>query len=71
VATQGAQVAGYRGSSRYEVPDNPDMLVEIADWDSAEDRLAHMQEAAATGAYAPMADLLAAPFRATVLRPLD
>ena len=31
------------------VLDNPDALVEIADWDSAEARDAHMQVAAATG----------------------
>jgi hypothetical protein len=46
---------------------NPDVLVEIADWESAVAREAHMREAAATGAYAPLVDLLAAPFRATVI----
>jgi hypothetical protein len=52
------------------VLDNPDILVEIADWESAEARVAHMQEAAATGVYAPLLELLAAPFRATVIRQL-
>ena len=46
------------------------MLVEIADWESAEARDVHMQEAAATGAYAPLLELLAAPFRATVISQL-
>lgn len=46
------------------------MLVEIADWESAEARVAHMQEAAATGIYTPLIEMLAAPFRATVIRQL-
>ena len=70
VATHGPGQSGFLGSTRYEVLDNPDMLVEIADWESAEARVAHMQEAAATGVYAPLLDLLAAPFRATVIRQL-
>jgi quinol monooxygenase YgiN len=64
----GPREPGFLGSSRYEVLDNPDMLVEIADWESAEARVAHMQKSAALGVYAPLIDLLAAPFRATVIR---
>lgn len=70
VATQGAGQAGFLGSTRYEVVDDPDVLIEIADWESAEARMQHMQEAAATGAYAPLTELLAAPVRATVIRQL-
>jgi quinol monooxygenase YgiN len=70
VADQGPSQRGFLGSTRYEVLDNPDMLVEIADWESAEARVAHMQESAATGAYAPLLELLAAPFRATVIKQL-
>ena len=70
VAKQGPGQRGFLGSTRYEVLDNPDMLVEIADWESAEARVAHMQEAAATGAYSPLLEMLAAPFRATVIRQL-
>jgi quinol monooxygenase YgiN len=70
VAKEGSTQRGFLGSTRYEVPDNPDMLVEIADWESAEARLVHMEEAAATGAYAPLLEMLAAPFRATVIRQL-
>lgn len=70
VAQQGPSQRGFLGSTRYEVLDNPDMLVEIADWESAEARVAHMQEAAATGAYAPLLEVVAAPFRATVIRQL-
>lgn len=69
-AHQAPNSAGFLGSTRFEVLDDPDMLVEIADWESAEARDAHMQEASATGAYAPLFELLAAPFRATVLSQL-
>ena len=61
---------GFLGSLRYEVLDNPNILVEIADWESAEVRAAAMQKAMASGAYAPLEDLLGAPFRATVIRQL-
>ena len=70
VASQGPNLRGFLGSTRYEVLDDPDLLIEIAEWESAEARAAHMQEAAATGAYAPVAELLAAAFRATVIRQL-
>jgi quinol monooxygenase YgiN len=70
VAQHGPSQRGFLGSTRYEVLDNPDMLVEIADWESAEARAAHMQESAATGVYAPVLEMLAAPFRATVIRQL-
>ena len=59
---------GFLGSTRYEVLDSPDSLVEIADWESAEVRAAAMQEAMSSGAYAPLAEMLAAPFRATVIK---
>jgi quinol monooxygenase YgiN len=70
VADQGPTQRGFLGSTRYEVLDDPDTLIEIAEWDSAETRAAHMEESAATGAYAPLLELLAAPFRATVIRQL-
>jgi quinol monooxygenase YgiN len=70
VANQGPGQRGFLGSMRYEVLGNPDMLVEIADWESTEARAAHMKEAATTGVYAPLSEMLAAPFRATVIREL-
>ena len=70
VGDQGPNQQGFLGSTRYEVLDNPDMLIEIADWESAEARVAHMEESAATGAYVPLVDLLAVPFRATVITQL-
>jgi quinol monooxygenase YgiN len=70
VAKNGPDAPGFLGSTRYEVLDNPDILVEIADWESAEARVIHMQEAIASGVYTPMAELLAGPFRATVISQL-
>jgi quinol monooxygenase YgiN len=70
IATQGPGQDGFLDSTRYGVLDDPDVLVEIADWESAEARDAHMKEAAATDAYAPLLELLAAPFRATVISQL-
>jgi quinol monooxygenase YgiN len=70
VAKHGPGAPGFLGSTRYEALDNPDILVEIADWESAEARVVHMQEAMASGVYAPLGELLAAPFRATVIRQL-
>ena len=71
VAKHGPGQRGFLGSTRYEVLDSPDLLIEIADWESAEARMAHMQESAASGVYAPLMDMLAAPFRATVVKPLS
>jgi quinol monooxygenase YgiN len=66
----GSDVPGFLGSSRYERFDDPDVLVEIADWESAEAREAHMKHAADAGTYAPLLDLVAAPFKVTVLSAL-
>ena len=66
----GSDQPGFLGSTYYEVLDNPNILVEIAAWTSAEVRAAAMQLAMSDGAYAPLEELLAAPFRATVIRQL-
>ena len=69
-AKHGPGTPGFLGSTRYEVLDNPNILVEIADWESAEVRAVAMQKAMANGDYAPLWELLGAPFRATVIRQL-
>lgn len=71
LAEQEPNLRGFLGSARYEVLDDPDMLVEVADWESVAARDAHMKEAAETNAYAPLVDMLASPFRVTVLQPLN
>ncbi len=70
VEKYGLGQSGFVASVRYEVVDNPDILVEIADWTSVEVRATAMQQAMNDGAYTPLEDLLAAPFRATVIKQL-
>jgi quinol monooxygenase YgiN len=67
-AKYGPGRSGFLGSTCYEVLDNPNVLVEIADWASADVRAVAMQEALSAGAYAPLEELLVAPFRATVIK---
>jgi quinol monooxygenase YgiN len=70
VAEHGPDQRGFLGSTRYEVLDNPNIVVEIADWESAEARAEAMQKVMASGAYAPLEDLISVPIRATVIRQL-
>jgi quinol monooxygenase YgiN len=70
VAEHGPDQRGFLGSTCYVVLDNPNILVEIADWESAEARAEAMQQVIASNAYAPLSELLAAPLRATVIRQL-
>jgi quinol monooxygenase YgiN len=68
--THGPQVPGFLGSTVYELLDSPDGLVEIAEWDSSEAQAAAVQQAMANGVYAPVVELVAAPFRVTRIAPL-
>jgi quinol monooxygenase YgiN len=63
-------VPGYLGSSRYEVVDDPDLLVEIAEWESPEARAESMKAMADDPQFTRLLELLAAPFRAIVVREL-
>lgn len=60
----------YHGSTYYESLDDPDLLVDIAEWESPEARTTHLTQAMADGTYGPALELLAGPFRATVIRRL-
>jgi quinol monooxygenase YgiN len=62
--------SGYHGSTFYESLDDPDLLIDIADWESPEARTAHLEKAMAAATYGPALELLAGPFRATVIRAL-
>jgi quinol monooxygenase YgiN len=70
IAKHGTGTPGYLGSTRYEVIGQPDILVELADWESLETRDRHMNALANSGALAPLMDFMGGPFRATVIRPL-
>lgn len=71
VATHGPGGPGFIRSKSYEVLDNPDRLVEIADWESTEAREIHMKAASAAGIYAPLKEFLAEPSRVTIIKQLD
>jgi quinol monooxygenase YgiN len=62
--------SGYHGSTYYASLDDPDVLIDIADWESSEARTAHLEKAMAAGTYGPVLELLSGPLRATVIRPL-
>ena len=57
------------GSTYYESLDDPDLLIDIADWESPEARTTHLAQAMADGAYGPVLELSAA-LPATVIRQL-
>lgn len=59
---------GSLGGSFYEVVDDPDTLVEIADWETAAAREAVMSDPATAEAMAPVLELLAGPFKATIVQ---
>lgn len=71
ITEHGPNMPGLLGATLYKAVDDPDMLVEIADWESGEAREAVLKEAEAAGALAPMFDLLAAPPRGTLVEPLN
>lgn len=68
--THGPSAAGFLGASFYEVLDDPDALVEIAEWESAEAQAAGMKQWIAAGHLAAMAQLVAARQRRTRVAPL-
>ena len=61
---------GYHGSTYYASLDDPDLLIDVSDWESPDSRSAHLAKAMAAGAYDPVLELLAGPFRAVVIRQL-
>lgn len=64
-ATYGPQARGFLGSTIYEVLDDPDGLVEIAEWESAAAQAAAVEQALDTGVYDTVVALVATPFKAT------
>ena len=71
MATIGPGIPGFLGSTLHEVLDNPDGLIEIAEWDSADAQAAAVEQAMASGVYGPVFELVAAPLKATRIGQLD
>jgi quinol monooxygenase YgiN len=59
---------GCLGTGLYEVVDDPDTLVEIAEWETAAARESVMSDPRTAEMMAPMLELLAGPFEATVVQ---
>lgn len=66
----GAVPPGMLGVNLYGMVDDPDVLVEISDWESVEAHDAAMQQAAGDPDFAAITDILAAPFKQAVVRQL-
>ena len=60
---------GCLGSDFYEVVDDPDALLEIAEWETVAAREAVINDPSTAEAMAPVFELLAGPFKATLVQP--
>ena len=67
-AEHGPRATGFLRSTVYEAFDSTDGLVEIAEWDSAEAQADAVRRATDLGIYAPVVELVAAPFTVTRIR---
>jgi quinol monooxygenase YgiN len=65
------EVPGFRGITRYEVLEDPDRVVEIAEWESAEARQTWLDRIMESGGLGPLMEILRAPFKATNVRQID
>ena len=63
----GPPMPGSLGAVFYKAVEDPDVVVEIADWESAQAREAVFEQIEVSGGFAPMLEFLAAPPRTTVL----
>ncbi|HEY5731724.1 MAG TPA: antibiotic biosynthesis monooxygenase family protein [Anaerolineales bacterium] len=61
---------GFLGISRYEVIDNPDSLIEIAEWESPEARQTWLEQSMVTGSLNNLMGKLGVPFKAITVRDL-
>jgi len=61
---------GFLSVTRYEIIDNPDSLIEIAEWESPEARQDWLERNMKTGALNRMTLLLGSPYKAITIREL-
>ncbi|MDL1911877.1 antibiotic biosynthesis monooxygenase [Chloroflexi bacterium CFX6] len=59
---------GFLGAKRYEIIDDPDSLIEIAEWESPEARQRWLERSMKTGALNRLTLRLGAPFKAITIR---
>ena len=62
---------GFSGITRYEVIDNPDRLIEITEWESAEARQAWLEDSMSSGLLTQLISTLGSPFKAMTVREIE
>lgn len=62
---------GFIGFSRYEVIDDPDKIIEITEWTSAEARQAWLEQSLPSGIFQRLIQTLKQPFKAVTVRQID
>ena len=62
---------GFLGVTRYEIIDNPDSLIEIAEWESPEARQKWLEQSMKTGALNRLTLTLGTPFKAITIREIE
>jgi len=62
---------GFIGVKRYEIIDNPDSLIEIAEWASSEARQRWLEQSMKTGALNRLTLTLGKPFKAITIRQIN
>jgi len=62
---------GFLSVTRYEIIDNPDSLIEIAEWESPEARQSWLEQNMKTGALNRMTLMLSAPYKAITIKELS
>lgn len=62
---------GFIGFSRYEVIDNPDSVIEIAEWQTPEARQAWLEQSMVSGVMNRLIETLGIPFKAVTVRELE
>lgn len=71
VLTSMKAAKGFLGMTRYEVIDNPDSLIEIAEWESPEARQTWLEQSMVTGSLNNLMGTLGVPFKAITVKQLD
>jgi len=59
---------GFLGVTRFEIIDNPDSLIEIAEWESPEARQTWLEQSMKTGALNRLTLMISAPFKAITIK---
>jgi heme-degrading monooxygenase HmoA len=62
---------GFIGFSRYEVIDNPDNVIEIAEWETPEARQAWLEQSIESGVMKRLIETLGVPFKAITVRQVE